>query len=538
MPPKKRTRSGKAGGSKKQKTAEGAKSSQPTIPIDEGFKEGGDVQVHIDDDGTIWDASLNLSNVSGNNNKFYMLQLLVDESNGTYYAHNRWGRVGETGQVKTMGFDDLESAKEEYDKKFKSKTGLKWEDRGQEPKDKKYTFVERSYDDDDNGEADAESDEGYGSSGSAKSELDISTQRLMELIFNENHFNSVLEEIGYNKDKLPLGKLGKSSLQKGFEQLKELSSLIKHPSLAKNKYNRDREEVIEEWTNKYYSTIPHVFGRDRPPLINNDDILRREVAMLDTLTDMEVANTIMNSNSKSKDAASVHKLDAHFQSLKLKELAVLEHSSQEYKVIQKYLLDSSAQQHSLKYRLQDIFRVERPGESDRFEKSTKSIKDSRRLLLWHGSRTTNFGDILSQGLRIAPPEAPVNGYAFGKGVYLADLSSKSANYCVSSLSGGVGLLMLVEAELSNPMYEITSGDSDAAEKARKKNCIATKGVGRTGPAAWKDASCVNKQLEGVIMPDGKPVDSKDHKGGYLMFNEYISYNVEHLKIRYLLKVSM
>ncbi|KAI1750595.1 PARP-domain-containing protein [Xylaria castorea] len=536
MPPQKRTRSGNTGAAKKQKTAKGTKPSQPTIPIDEGFEEGGDIHVHIDDDETIWDASLNLSNVSGNNNKFYMLQLLVDDKKNTFYAHNRWGRVGETGQVKTMSFDDLESAKEEYEKKFKSKTGLKWEDRGEEPKDKKYTFVELSYDGDE--AADAESDEGYTSRESVKSELDISTQRLMELIFNENHFNSVLEEIGYNKDKLPLGKLGKASLQTGFEQLKELSSLIKHPSLAQNKYDKDQDEVIEEWTNKYYSTIPHVFGRDRPPLINSDDMLRREVAMLDTLTDMEVANTIMNSNSKSRDAASVHKLDAHFQDLKLKELASLDHSAQEYKEIQKYLLDSSAQQHGLKYRLQDIFRVERPGESERFEKTTKSIKDSKRLLLWHGSRTTNYGGILSQGLRIAPPEAPVNGYAFGKGVYLADLSSKSANYCVSSLSGDVGLLMLVEAEVSNPMYEITSGDSGAAEKAKEKNCIATKGVGRTGPAKWKDASCVNKQLKGVMMPDGKPVESKKDNCGYLMFNEYISYNVEHLKIRYLLKVAM
>lgn len=43
------------------------------------------------------------------------------------------------------------------------------------------------------------------------------------------------------------------------------------------------------------------------------------------------------------------------------------------------------------------------------------------MLLWHGSRTTNFAGILSQGLRIAPPEAPVNGYMFGKGVYFADV---------------------------------------------------------------------------------------------------------------------
>lgn len=37
-------------------------------------------------------------------------------------------------------------------------------------------------------------------------------------------------------------------------------------------------------------------------------------------------------------------------------------------------------------------------------------------LLWHGSRLSNVVGILSKGLRIAPPEAPSNGYMFGKGV--------------------------------------------------------------------------------------------------------------------------
>lgn len=39
-------------------------------------------------------------------------------------------------------------------------------------------------------------------------------------------------------------------------------------------------------------------------------------------------------------------------------------------------------------------------------------------------------------------------------------------------------------------------------------------------------------------PDGKLGPNKNHKGGYLQYNEYISYNVENLKIRYLLKVGM
>ncbi len=59
-----------------------------------------------------------------------------------------------------------------------------------------------------------------------------------------------------------------------------------------------------------------------------------------------------------------------------------------------------------------------------------------RQLLWHGSRLTNWVGIFSQGLRIAPPEAPCTGYMsvvcyvvvfrlthcrFGKGVYFADM---------------------------------------------------------------------------------------------------------------------
>ena len=76
--------------------------------------------------------------------------------------------------------------------------------------------------------------------------------------------------------------------------------------------------------------------------------------------------------------------------------------------------------------VQDIFRIERNGENERFAQSPyANLKSSDRRLLWHGSRVTNYGGILSQGLRIAPPEAPVNGYAFGKGVYLVSLPHSS-----------------------------------------------------------------------------------------------------------------
>ena len=143
--------------------------------------------------------------------------------------------------------------------------------------------------------------------------------------------------------------------------------------------------------------------------------------MLDTLTDMEVANTIMRSTTagtKTHDAESVNMLDKRFSELNLTEMTPLDHKSAEYKALADYLLKSSGTAHGIRYRLEDIFRVEREGEKERFEKSGFSkLKKHDRRLLWHGSRATNYGGILSQGLRIAPPEAPVSGYAFGKVTY-------------------------------------------------------------------------------------------------------------------------
>ena len=71
-----------------------------------------------------------------------------------------------------------------------------------------------------------------------------------------------------------------------------------------------------------------------------------------------------------------------------------------------------------------------------------------RKLLWHGSGMSNYLGIMSQGLRIAPPEAPSTGYMFGKGVYFADLLSKSINYSHGYKSQ---LLLLCEVALGNQL---------------------------------------------------------------------------------------
>ena len=134
--------------------------------------------------------------------------------------------------------------------------------------------------------------------------------------------------------------------------------------------------------------------------------------------------------------------------------------------------------------------MNKEGENQRFKKEIGT-----NMLLWHGSRMTNFVGILSQGLRIAPPEAPVSGYMFGKGVYFADMVTKSAQYCSSSSSGNVGILLLCEVAIGSPRI-LYNSDYNAATLPAGHH--STKGVGRTAPpmTSYKD-------FEGMKVPMGK-----------------------------------
>lgn len=126
---------------------------------------------------------------------------------------------------------------------------------------------------------------------------------------------------------------------------------------------------------------------------------------------------------------------------------------------------------------------------------------------------------------------------FGKGVYLADTSTKSANYCCPYNSAGMGLLLLCDAELGDPMLELIHSDYMAGENAKAQGKISTLGKGRTIPAGWKDAGTLNPNLKGVKMPDMTFGQGTNDNVG-LQYNEYIVYDVAQIRQRYLFYVRM
>lgn len=255
---------------------------------------------------------------------------MLSIGNGEYHTFTRWGRVGERGQSALLGDGSLEEALTHFEKKFKDKSGHKWADKLEPHKKGKYAFIERNYEEDTEETEDGLPGAGTrrGSKASTKSEgkkkavesaLAKPVQELLQLIFNQKFFTAALDAMSYDSDKLPLGKLSKRTLKSGYEALKELAELLANPDSADEVHNMTYAQAVQEISNSYYTYIPHSFGRNRPPVISNDVMLKKEVELLESLSDMSIAEEIMK-DAKADVASAMHPLDRQYAGLGLTEM--------------------------------------------------------------------------------------------------------------------------------------------------------------------------------------------------------------------------
>ncbi|KAI0841052.1 PARP-domain-containing protein [Hypoxylon sp. FL0890] len=506
-----------------------ARSRDIRVPLDNGadVEKYKGYEVYIDDDGVIYDASLNQTSASNNHNKFYRLQVLRNVKNH-FICWTRWGRVGVSGTKKALVNDgSLLHAREEFHTKFLSKTGAFVVESCRSS----YTW---KYEPDSEDEDDAEDPNDIivrDKPEVSKSTLSKPVQDLMQLIFNKQYFAATMSEFNYDAVKLPLGKLSKNTINRGFNALKDLSAFLNDSASVSSQYEGDHNSINEELSNRYFSIIPHNFRKDCPPIIRDPTLLKREIELLESLAEMKDASLLMSSANKDE---TTNILDNQFRSLGMKEITPLSHNSQEFLQLKDYLMESRGIIHKANYEVSQIFRIERPGERDQLQGVCPISLD--RKLLWHGSRCTNFGGILSQGLRIAPPDAPRSGYSMS--AYLS-LCSSSARYCLPRNSNGHALILLCEAELGRPVQELTAGRYQAAEDAIRCGFLSTLGHGRVGPKQWKDAGCIHPSLEGVSMPDTSvKYGLTGIPDAALLHNEYVVYNTAQVRLRYLFRVRM
>lgn len=70
--------------------------------------------------------------------------------------------------------------------------------------------------------------------------------------------------------KMPLGKLSKTQIAKGFEVLEELEKAVD---------SKNRAQIMS-LSSKFYTVIPHDFGRRVPPVMDTLETIRQKYDML------------------------------------------------------------------------------------------------------------------------------------------------------------------------------------------------------------------------------------------------------------------
>lgn len=369
-------------------------------------------------------AVLSKTDIQTKKNSYYKLQLLQADRGNKYWVFRSWGRIGTTiGGNKLEQFSDLHGAKRAFFQQYEEKTGNTWEDRHDFKKHPGlFCPIDIDYGEDQPQSMDITD---------SASTLPLPVQNLMRTIFDVKAMQKLMLEFELDTEKMPLGKLSKKQIQKAYSVLTELKQLVDT--------NGTHARFVDA-SNRFYTFIPHSFGVDDPPVLKDAETITKKLEMLDSLMELEIAYNLM------KSSGSEHTVDSYYQQLNT-EIDVVKAESEEYKIIEEYVKNTHAATHtSYSLDIKNVFMVKRQGEDKRF-KPFKKLHNHK--LLWHGSRTTNFAGILSQGLRIAPPEAPVTGYMFGKGIYFADMVSKSANYCCTTPNNPTGLLLLCDVALGN-----------------------------------------------------------------------------------------
>ncbi|WOL07422.1 hypothetical protein Cni_G16163 [Canna indica] len=204
-----------------------------------------------------------------------------------------------------------------------------------------------------------------------KSQLAPQLLELIKMLFNVATYRVAMLEFKINTSQMPLGKLSKKNIQKGFEALTEIQNL-----LCNTKHDFDiKERLIIDASNRLFTLIPSI----HPRAIQHEDDVKAKVKMLEALQDIEIASRLVGFDRDDDES-----LDEKYKKLHCG-ITPLPHDSEDYQLVEKYLLNNHAPIHKdWTLELEEVFALEREGEFDKFVPYKDKLKN--KMLLWHGSR--------------------------------------------------------------------------------------------------------------------------------------------------------
>jgi poly [ADP-ribose] polymerase 2/3/4 len=448
---------------------------------------------------------LNQTNTKTNRNKFFKLQILDVKSE--LYIYTRFGRTGLRG-VSTCKRYDKDSAFKMFEDIFYDKTGITWVNRyDRDPLIGKFVWIQTT-----ESITDEQSERSITKYDIKTSHIDSKIYHLIDKLSSQDLITSTLKSNNFDSEKMPLGALGITQVTQGRLILTKIKSLIDTES--------DDIDMFESLSSQYYSIVPCNFGKEKR--LPNIDILDRYEELncnLDALEDIIMAGDVIKL-SKSADS-SINPIDAIYNSLGVK-LSMIDDDSEIFDIIKSWMRNTRGSTHSYKSMTPSIiYEVH----------STNKIYESKfghytnKTLLWHGTRMINILNIFKNGLIIKPSWSSHCGSAFGDGLYFANSSSKSANYC---RDGGDIILLIYEVALGN-MCSSTSGNFKVDKDITNGEYDSMHGVGKQTCDPDKDI-----YIDDVKIPIGPLI--KTQNSGYLEYDEFIVYDKDQVHLRYVVQL--
>jgi uncharacterized protein YcgL (UPF0745 family) len=520
------------------------------VPVHRAYAMSGNNEVWAED-GDEYDAMLFKVDLKRDEMRFYHIQLIHETNKDLFVLFTRWGEIGDTtGQFQKTPAANREEALNSFEKVFKEKTGNVFKTRATnfERKPGKYQLLKKR-------RAVATTEELLKPFDPPQLDcsLPLAVRRTIDAICDERKVAQALQNLGINSQNMPFGSLSRETLdaaktmlgdiRKAIEELKAVRAkpyVIHDPNemqeRAKEK-NAAREKILE-LSSRYFELVPRGAGvTEVAKPLETDDMLAKEFQALMDISEVSIGVQVILGSLHCQQKQ--HPLEYCYNSLQIS-LEQVDPKSEEFDFLLKYAQRSSSSNEpqaavpedfnprKRKSRNNDtitaIYRLSRKGENERFSSVASELPNHR--LLWHGSQVSNMIGILSQGLRIAPPEAPVSGYMFGKGVYFADMYSKSRGYCRTG-TNDTTYMILCEVALGN-LYP--SRQALYMEEPRP-GCHSTWGVGRQAPD-WKNQ---------IIEPGGAGVPNaqatSQGQDYALNYNEFIVYDPAQIRMRYLIELN-
>jgi len=463
----------------------------------------------VENYGAIYSCTLNQTNISNNNNKFYIMQVIKNGS--SFYVFIRYGRIGEVGTISNKSFPSQDDAVRFFEKQFNTKTGNSWTNRANFiKKEGKYflTEIERVDEDSESESVSEEIDDNI--------KIDPRIIKLLELITNQTYMKNTLTQLEIDTEKMPLGKISQTQIDKGYEILNQINNNFSDPNM------------LTKLSSDFYTYIPISTGRRKPPIIDSIDLVGKNLNLLNELSQIVYGSKTVTHHSKKNNNDALMKTYSDLGTT----FYPLEKTDEMYQILVDYLNNSKAPTHHFKFTIDEIFELERPKEKDAYDAYSKNIDN--KTLLFHGTRVSNLIGILKNGLVVDPSKLGINvsiaGKMFGMGLYFANSCSKSINYCGYDYSDNIACLFVSEVALGKTLNKVHS-DSRLTAKNIPNGFHSTWGLGQSTITQYDHYD------DGTRIPSGKI--TKNSSGKYdLLYDEFIVYHEEQVNLRYVIKLKV